>query len=428
MKTILFLIFAVLLNIQNSLCQTQSNIVTPKSSTVIAYIMPEDSEATRSASDNYCSTTYGITPITTYDGYSSTGKFNCHSFAWYLQGSLSSPRWIGYGSTTHEDIYMSDGSYVQVLNEMFPGKVSWTSDDHSAMTTSTSGVWESKWGSGPWCQHAWNNSPYYTTSVKYFVSTSITGSISPLCNSSSREFTARSIPNASYSWNVGSGLTKSENGNSCTVYSSSYYTGLSWVEVTITSPIGGGQNDVKTSPKLYFWIGIPAPWITGPSSGEVGNSYYFYVHTDDLQGAYSNVDWGLSPYYEGNSIYDYDYCANAYFYAELDQTYQIEATLQNTCGTGNTTHYIEINYGEYLLSPNPASSEVTISLIESDQNSRTMSNYDVSIFNTQGILQGKHKYSGERFTIPVNNLKNGSYIIRIDNGKSVVNKQLIVKH
>jgi hypothetical protein len=431
MKKTIFIIILLLLNVQIGTCQVQSNIVTPKASPVTAYISPEDDSYWRIAWDQAYSQAYSTnTMITTYDDYSSTGRFNCHGYAWYLQGSFTSPRWIGYYYSTDEDIYMSDGSYVQVLNEMYPGKVSWGSGDHSAMTTSTSGVWVSKWNRYPLFQHAYNNTPYGTSNLKYYVPTSITGSSLPLCNSSSREFTARSIPNASYSWNIGSGLTKSENGNSCTVYSNSYYTGLSWIEVTITSPIGGGQNDVKTSPKLYFWLGIPAPWITGPSSGEVGNSYYFYVHTDDLQYAYSNVDWGLSPNYEGNSIYDYDYCANAYFYAEQEQSYQISATVQNTCGSGNTTHYIDIYYyGGYLLTPNPASSEVTISVINPDQSLNLSKNiFDVSIFNMNGILQVKRKYSGERFSIPVYNLKDGSYIISIDNGKSVVNKQLIVKH
>ena len=430
MKKTLFFLIIVFLNFYYSYSQTQSNVSTPKGNNVTAYITPEDLPGIRAYYDWWYGTQlYPQNNMnTTYDNYSSTGRFNCHGYAW--NKSLSNPRWIGYYYSTDEDIYMSDGSYVQVLNEMYPGMVSWGSGDHTAMTTSTQGVWISKWNRYPLFQHAWNNTPYGTSNLKYYVATSITGLTSVLCNSSSRDFTTMSIPNATYSWDIGSGLTKSENGNTCTIYSNGYYNGLTWIEVTITSPIGGGQNDVKTSPKLYFWIGTPAPWITGPSSGEVGNSYQFNVYTDLVQGVDSNVDWGLSPSYDGNTIYDYEYWASAGFYSQEEGTFQISASVQNTCGTEYATHYIDIyNYGDFLLSPNPASNEVTITVNNHNQNIDLSSGiHEVSIYNMYGNLKSKHKYSGESFTIPLSKIEDGSYIIRIDNGKSIVNKQLIVKH
>jgi len=432
MKKILFLIIAVLLNVPNSTCQVQSNVFTPKRSQVTAYITDEDNSNWRSAWDQYYSQVYSSnTMITTYDNYSSSGRFNCHGYAWHMQGSLSIPRWIGYSVTTDEDIYMSDGSYVQVLNEMYPGKVSWGSGDHSAMTTPTSGVFVSKWNRYPLFEHAYNNTPYGSTNLKYYVLNSITGSTSLLCNTSSRVFTAISIPNASYSWNVGSGLSKSENGNSCTVTSNSNYNGYTWIEVTITSPIGGGQNDVKTSNRLSFWIGAPGPVISGPTEGSVGNSYTYYVNADAGMEVYYNVhDWNLSPYYYGNAIYDYDYWASAGFYAQQEGYFQISVTAQNACGTGYGTTYIWINYyQDYSIAPNPASTEITITVTKSSQDLVSSNEiHKVSIYNIYGILLSQHKYSGDSFIVPVSGLKDGSYIVKIDNGKSVVNKQLIIKH
>ena len=53
--------------------------------------------------------------------------------------------------------------------------------------------------------------------------------------------------------------------------------------------------------------------------------------------------------------------------------------------------------------------------------------YDVSIHDMNGVLQGRKEYSGDCFTIPVDNLKDGNYLIRIDNGKFVSVKQVIIK-
>lgn len=82
----------------------QSNVSTPKGSAVTAYIAPELSPSERAYWDNYWSS-----PNRTYleyfnDGYSSSGRFNCHGYAWNM--SEEGPaRWIGYYTTTDEDIY-----------------------------------------------------------------------------------------------------------------------------------------------------------------------------------------------------------------------------------------------------------------------------------------------------------------------------------
>ncbi|MDR7131617.1 hypothetical protein J2X69_003981 [Algoriphagus sp. 4150] len=65
-------------------------------------------------------------------------------------------RWISRDVNTDEDVYMTGGSYVQVCNEMYPGKVSWGFADHSAITTSTRGQWISKWTAGPLVEYNWS--------------------------------------------------------------------------------------------------------------------------------------------------------------------------------------------------------------------------------------------------------------------------------
>ena len=144
------------------------DVYTPLGNPVEAWITEEDSPASRAYYDNEYRSVYDSTAVaefyTTYDGFSSTRRFNCHGFAWYMasaEGSyLNDPRWIGLYNAGDEEIYMTDGSYKEVDSETYPGKVSWANGDHSAITTFRPGFYISKWGYGPLVEHYWDYSPY----------------------------------------------------------------------------------------------------------------------------------------------------------------------------------------------------------------------------------------------------------------------------
>jgi hypothetical protein len=119
--------------------------------------MCESSSARRQSLDQHYSITYpNATQIKTYDGFSSTRKFNCHGYAW-LRVEQGIDRWIGTGWPEDvpdpELIYMTDGSYIEVSQETYPGKVFWASGDHSAITTSQQGWFISKWNEYPLMKH-----------------------------------------------------------------------------------------------------------------------------------------------------------------------------------------------------------------------------------------------------------------------------------
>ncbi len=54
--------------------------------------------------------------------------------------------------------------------------------------------------------------------------------------------------------------------------------------------------------------------------------------------------------------------------------------------------------------------------------------FDVRIYDMNGNMYYTGKKSGLYFTLPVSNLKNGSYIISISNGEKKKSIPLIVKH
>jgi hypothetical protein len=132
-------------------------------------------------------------------------------------------RWIGTGwlqlgdIVDPEKIYITDGSYVKVSQATYPGKVFWASGDHSAVTTSQSGVFISKWNEYPLVEHAWNYSPYGSSDLNYYRSTtSITGP-SSICPTGTYTLSTGQPATWSVSPYYEFSITPTNNGTSATV-------------------------------------------------------------------------------------------------------------------------------------------------------------------------------------------------------------------
>lgn len=172
---LLILILAVLVSVNLYAQDVRDDVETPLGSNVVAWRTEEASDATNEYWDDYFATAYpNAVQITTYFPYSSSRRFNCHSYAWHMMSiaggfDYDDPRWIGYyPGNTDEHVYWTDGSYKEVASEIYPGKVSWASGDHSAITTSTSGVFISKWNQYPLMEHDWDDSPFGSSNLKYY--------------------------------------------------------------------------------------------------------------------------------------------------------------------------------------------------------------------------------------------------------------------
>ncbi|MDR2907778.1 MAG: gliding motility-associated C-terminal domain-containing protein [Bacteroidales bacterium] len=182
--SILFLIvlaFPYMLKAQPGPNDVRADVTTPKGSMVIAWILAEVPFNTRSADDMFYTSAYpDATPIITYDGLSSTAKFNCHGYAW-LRSVDGTDRWIGTGwglpweIDDPETIYMTDGSYKEVPEWEYPGKVYWGGygEDHSAVTTSEPDIVISKWNAWPLMRHHKDYSPFGPSrDYKYYIKAS----------------------------------------------------------------------------------------------------------------------------------------------------------------------------------------------------------------------------------------------------------------
>jgi hypothetical protein len=149
-----------------------NDVYTPLGSVVISHIYDcEYDEGVRAKRDNDDAATYpNAIQIKTYDGYSSTLKFNCHGYAW-LRVEQGIDRWVSLFYYNYPDTidipYYVDGSYTQVSSETFPAKVYWDHpENHSAITTEQPSWFISKWDWGPLCYHRWDDCPYTGTLKK----------------------------------------------------------------------------------------------------------------------------------------------------------------------------------------------------------------------------------------------------------------------
>ncbi len=95
-----------------------------------------------------------------------TGRYNCHSYAWYNQ-SATNNIWLPHPGDFKTDCYYQQNTWhagdILVYNDG-------TKDIHSAIIESTDGTLNgtiviSKWGSAGLYRHAANYSPYFTTTT-----------------------------------------------------------------------------------------------------------------------------------------------------------------------------------------------------------------------------------------------------------------------
>ena len=128
------------LNVETKAQGAAATVYTPNGTLVNdTYYRSEELSASQKAGhDQYCTTTYSQATLIS----SSTTTYNCHAYAWYMTEGGSAV-WMGW-TINPTNVYWLDGSYISTTGAAT--KVSYLSDNHSAVTTSTPNIFISKWG------------------------------------------------------------------------------------------------------------------------------------------------------------------------------------------------------------------------------------------------------------------------------------------
>lgn len=254
-----------------------------------------------------------------------------------------------------------------------------------------------------------------------------------LCSSGT--FTVSYVPpGCTVYWDKSSNITLPPDRTTNPIVATANGNGTGWVQASVSTTCGS-----VTLPQYTVWVGTPIlNNISGPSpypvdKGCTGQPYTFWANPARDANSQSTYQWMVAG---GNFDFQYQYqdWATVIFHDQTDY-YQVMVRAFNTCGytAWAGKNMAIMNCGYFLMYPNPASDNVTISLKESSSDNNISDTKKPSVFRVQIIdNSGKSYYSatksGDSFTIPVSNLKDGNYYVNIVYGNKIESLPLIIKH
>jgi len=188
------------------------------------------------------------------------------------------------------------------------------------------------------------------------------------------------------------------------------------------------------------WVGKPQlDFIIGPMHAEnamVGENYQAFPI---IPQACASYNWAVSPYYyslspgNGNATISFPY----------DGDFIITCNAQNTCGISDDALFgVAVGiYEPYIIYPNPSTESATISINETDNQTAIAgtaasnrldispkASYIISVYNSMGFEVFHKQKKGRKINIITSQLKEGTYIVSVSDGKNCFKKQLVVKH
>jgi len=322
--------------------------------------------------------------------------------------------------------YWDDGSYVSTT-ESSASKVLYGNQDHSAVKSSVSGKYESKWGSGPKMRHAVGyGPPIYNMSTKVFYKKA--GSIYIDCPSriSHGQYYNFIIDNPplSFTCSSSSNISASKSSSSVNV-SSTTCCSSGWFSIMY-----GSYQLAK------YNLDVSAVNITGPASVKSNGEYYASI-SGCTNPSSNNFVWNVIPASGGSYTTYYFGNNNCNMGVNFSTTgyYNIRAELNTSCGTQYFYKTVYANPSKSGVSgfiyPNPVDDILYVDLdnIVNTQNKTTIT-YDVRLYDGQGNVVHKTSAKSGIIQFNVSNLPNGIYFIHIYDGISStpdVNK-VIVSH
>lgn len=356
--------------------------------------------------------------------------------AWYAVGVGSKPDQIGITGSSSIYPYGIKFTLDNVPNDC---EVLWECSNNISLSDEYSNpVVVSSNGSGSGWIKATVSSDYTEIELDkvnvtvYSSNPYITGS-SLVCFSGATFGLSAACSYDSIKWIAGSNLniTSGQGTSSCTFAA----TGSSSSDINVTLYVNGNGTNLS---EKEVWAGKPVfNSISGPNppyvyKGCAGQPYTFWANPARDPLSQASYTWMVQPgYLDWYFQYQYYDWVTIVFDDPYDY-YQVIARATNTCGQTYWVYKnVEIMDCYYFsMYPNPASDYVTLTLTVSDTDTdfEMPSYFKVQIIDNAGMTYYSAIKSGDSFTIPVNNLKNGNYLVSITFGNKIENLPLIVKH
>ena len=356
-----------------------------------------------------------------------TKTYNCHNYAWHMTDGGAYTYWmnqINQSLAANISKYWTDGSYVEVCSDAAASRIFYYAGDHSAVKSTVSGMYESKWGPNIRIRHSPTNVPpeYIGSSRRYFASTKISGSTATLC-SGSRNFTVANISGASYTWVVSGTLSivSGQGTSSVNVQRNGSSSGEGWIEVQVSTSCSSGAS---TSKRESFHVGTPTVSAISVDAS-MCNGYGQNV-TATILGSPSFSQWNVT---SGNAANAYltDYgSGTCYFNSYINDCYGLQIQMTNVCGSSidGTTICVDNCLARYNVYPNPAKDHISIAFDHFASAGSMPDQITLFAENTQNAVYSTKKTeifnsAGKNgvFEIDVHSLPRGVYYLHIISGQ-----------
>lgn len=376
-----------------------------------------------------------------------TYTYNCHFYGWFKTENYSGVNyWVNDPSKNWDDY-----SFPRVSSETYAGKVTYNdytgTATHSAVTTSSTGRYKSKWGSGCLWEHDWDECPYTVgTARRYYERLKISGPTN-VCTSNSTFSLANLPPGVSTTWSVvpSNRVSPSSGTGSSAVFSGSCSNiGKATVTFAISAAGTTGYNskDFNSCGPDPADIELEMRYTDGslaPKSGSVylqcPNTHYHITLINTTGCSASSLSWTLPTGWSVN----YQYSNMISIYTNSSPGGQVilkGQTCCSACGSNVTllTQYFGIYYscgGYYMASPNPGSDFIDINVAQEASSLKSAPidrDIMVTVYNNTGSVVHSASINGFPYRIDTSELPIGSYLIRIIDGKTNETIRILVDH
>ena len=261
---------------------------------------------------------------------------------------------------------------------------------------------------------------------------SITG---PLVICSSDTFNVKNVPTGcNVTWSCSSKLTFDHQAGNPKVFTA-VGNGTGSVTATINSTTCGSV----TLPAFNVLVGTQKP---GPVSIDFDAPPGRFTASIDAVPSATSYKWycdGVLKYANGSTIARF-----ARDIMDCEHVYYVDVAAVNTCGVSEVSNGMVSEPPCYylIITPNPGTDNVLVTIsspaslisnsgisanVSSVSSTDVVSTYTVRIFDSFGTLYGTFTKTGDSFTVPVNNLKEGTYIVTVDNTVKNYSGKLIIK-
>ncbi|MBN2817938.1 MAG: C39 family peptidase [Bacteroidales bacterium] len=211
-------------------------------------------------------------------------------------------------------------------------------------------------------------------------------------------FTVNNLcPGSTITWSVVSGLLQfvSSSANTAVFRGLAGTSGLGQIQAAVTLPSGSVTNVTYS-----VWVGTPAiSNVTGPRYNLVGASSAYYAIVDASE-CVTSYNYSLIPGTFNNYVYPHGNHCTIQWNTAGEYVLQVNA-VNSEYGAGSTFYYPVTVGGYLLLSPNPTTDNVQVTVLQSQSISEDVSvnptvttestsekkaTYNVSVLNTFGTV------------------------------------------